>query len=109
MSLMPIGRDVRVHRDGAVESASVTNAVPDKVADILEDAPDPSNLVTVMGFDREDVLFRSNDVGAIQWRDSNGVVVAMLIRLKPDVWGFSCRGDDDWDQMFEKYGSPEIS
>lgn len=108
MISMPIGRDVRVHKDGSIVSESVHNAVHNKVADVHEDAPDPSNLVTVMGFDREDVLFRSNDVGTIQWRDSKGVVVAMLIRIKPDVWGFSCRGDDDWDQMFEKYGSPEI-
>lgn len=109
MSLMPVERDVRVRKDGTGMSESVPNAAPDKGADIHEATPDPSNLVTVMGFDRKDVLFRSNGVGSIQWRDSNGEVVAMLIRIRPDVWGFSCRGDDDWPQMFEKYGSPEIS
>lgn len=109
MNSMPVARDVRVCKDGKGVSSSIPNAVPDKVVDIHESAPDPSNLVTVMGFDRKDVLFRSNDVGAIQWRDSNGEVVAMLIRINTDVWGFSCRGDDDWPQMFEKYGSPEIS
>lgn len=109
MSLMPVERDVRVRKDGTGVPASVPNAVPDKGADVHEAAPDPSNLVTVMGFDRKDVLFRSNGVGAIQWRDSNGEVVAMLIRMKPDQWGFSCRGDEDWPQMFEMYGSPEIS
>lgn len=108
MNGMPIGRDVRVRKDGTGVSASVPNALPDKVADVHEAAPDPSNLVTVMGFDRKDVLFRSNCVGAIQWRNSDGEVVAMLIKMKPDAWGFSCRGDDDWPQMFEKYGSEDL-
>ena len=108
MISMPIGRDVRVRKEGTGVSASVPNAFNCKVPDMQEIAPDPSNLVTVIGFDRNDVLFRSNNVGAIQWRDSKGEVVAMLIRLKPDVWGFSCRGDDDWAEMFDKHGSPEI-
>ena len=106
---MPVGRDVRVRKDGTGVSAPVPNSVPAKGAEIHESDPDPSNLVTVMGFDRKDVLFRSKCVGAVQWRNSNGEVVAILIRMKPDVWGFSCIGDDDWPLMFEKYGSPEIS
>ena len=68
-----------------------------------------SGLVTVMGFDRNDVLFRSDAVGTVQWRDSKGKIVALLIRLKPDIWGFSCCGDDDWDQMLELYGNPDIT
>jgi hypothetical protein len=106
---MPIRRDVRVRKVGVDASAPVPNTVSDKGADIHETAPDLSNLVTVMGFDNKDVLFRSNSVGAIQWRNSNGEVVAMLVKMKPDVWGFSCSGDDDWPQMFEMYGRPEIS
>ena len=68
-----------------------------------------SGLVTVMGFDKNDVLFRSDKVGTVQWRDSKGKIVALLIRLKPDIWGFSCVGDDDWDQMLEMYGNPDAT
>lgn len=108
MNGMPIGRDVRVRKDGTGVSASVPNAMPDKVADVHEAAQGPSNLVTVMGFDRKDVLFKSDSVGAVQWRDSNGDIVAILIRLKPDIWGFSMRGDDDFEQILEKYGSEDL-
>ena len=66
-------------------------------------------LVTVMGFDRNDVLFRSDKAGCVQWRDSKGKIVALLIRLKPDIWGFSCCGDDDWEQMLAQYGNPDIA
>ena len=65
------------------------------------------NLVTVLGFDRNDVLFRSDEVGCVQWRDSEGKIVALLINLKPNIWGFSQRGDDDWTQVLEKYGNPD--
>lgn len=66
-------------------------------------------MVTVMGFDRNDVLFRSNSVGSVQWRNSEGKIVALLMRIKPDAWGFSCRGDDDWEQMLALYGNPDIA
>lgn len=63
--------------------------------------------VTVMGFDRNDVLFRSDKANIVQWRDSAGVIVAILVRLKPDVWGFSKRGDDDWEEVLSLYGNPD--
>lgn len=64
-------------------------------------------LVTVMGFDKSDVLFRSSQVGTVQWRDSSGKIVALLVRLKPDIWGFSKAGDDDWDEVLKIYGNPD--
>lgn len=64
-------------------------------------------LVTVMGFDKSDVLFRSSQVGTVQWRDSSGKIVALLVRLKPDIWGFSRAGDDDWDEVLKIYGNPD--
>ena len=63
------------------------------------------NMVTVTGFDRNDVLFSSADVGTVQWCDSNGRLVALLVRMRPDVWGFSCKGDDDWEEVLGIYGS----
>ena len=65
------------------------------------------NLVTVLGFDQKDVLFRSDKVGCVQWRDADGKIVAMLISLKPNVWGFSQRGEEDWPQVLERYGNPD--
>lgn len=65
------------------------------------------NLVTVLGFDKNDVLFRSDKVGCVQWRDAEGKIVAMLISLKPNVWGFSQRGEEDWPQVLERYGNPD--
>ena len=96
---MPISRDVRVHEPEPVAKEEDDTAVG-SVAD--------ANLVTVMGFDRKDVLFRSKDVGVVQWRDSRGEIVALLVRLKPDIWGFSHRGDDDWTEVLELYGNPDV-
>lgn len=64
-------------------------------------------LVTVMGFDKSDVLFRSDKVGTVQWRGSDGRIVALLVRLRPDIWGFSRKGDDDWDEVLKIYGCPD--
>ena len=93
---MPVARDVRVApKPPAVEepSASESKAAP--------------CMVTVMGFDNKDVLFRSDDVGAVQWRDSGGKIVALLARIKPDIWGFSKRGDNDWEEVLKIFGNPE--
>ena len=65
------------------------------------------NLVTVMGFDKSDVMFASDKVGTVQWRDSAGEIVALLVRMKPDIWGFSKRGDDDWSEVLKIYGNPD--
>ena len=65
------------------------------------------NLVTVLGFDQKDVLFRSDKVGCVQWRDADGKIVAMLISLKPNVWGFAQRGEEDWPQVLARYGNSD--
>ena len=65
------------------------------------------NMVTVMGFDKSDVLFRSDQVGTVQWCDGEGAVVALLVRIKPDIWGFSRRGDDDWPEVLRIYGNAD--
>ena len=96
---MPISRDISVKRP-AVSG--------DDGPSVLESKAAPS-LVTVMGFDKNDVLFRSNEVGTVQWRDSNGEIIALLVRLKPDVWGYSRRGDWDWQANLEIYGNPDAT
>lgn len=93
---MPVARDVRVApKPPEAEEPSVSES---KAAPCM---------VTVMGFDKKDVLFRSDDVGTVQWRDSSGKVVALLARIKPDIWGFSKRGDNDWEEVLKIFGNPE--
>lgn len=105
MNGMPVSRDVRVKKaDGNASSTSVPGAKANG-----SDPSGLSGLVTVMGFDSKDVLFSSDQVGTVQWRGSNGEIVALLVRLKPDIWGFSRRGEDDWEQVLERYGHPDIS
>ena len=96
---MPIARDVRVHEPDLPPPAPID--------DTAEKSVSRPSLVTVMGFDKKDVLLRSDDVGCVQWRDSNGEIVALLVRLKPDIWGFSHRGDDDWSAVMSQYGNPD--
>ena len=103
MNLMPVGRDVRVAKAEADESPSA--ASEPGTGD--SEKPNFSELVTVMGFDSKDVLFKSNKVGVVQWRDRNGEIVALLIRMKPDMWGFSRRGEKDWLPNLEMYGNQD--
>jgi len=63
--------------------------------------------VTVMGFDKGDVLFRSENANVIQVRNRDGIISAMLIRLKGDIWGFSKKGDDDWNEVLSIYGNED--
>jgi len=95
---MPILRDVRVPQKDPAPKDEISAG----------ESTAEANLVTVMGFDKKDVLFRSDQVGCVQWRDSSGEIVALLIRIKPDIWGFSRRGEEDWPQVLERYGSPDI-
>jgi hypothetical protein len=96
---MPVSRDISVKAPSFKED----DGIP-----IANSRSSPS-LVTVMGFDKKDVLFRSDNVGVVQWRDSGGVIVALLVRLKPDVWGFSKRGDEDWQEVLGIYGNPDVT
>lgn len=95
---MPISRDISVKKVPNVEQAPSA----------IESKASPS-LVTVMGFDKNDVMFRSDKVGTVQWRDSKGEIVALLVRLKPDIWGFSKSGDDDWQEVLGLYGNPDAT
>lgn len=97
MKNMPISRDVSVRRDIPSPSEGIA---------VSQSRSKPS-LVTVMGFDKSDVLFRSDSVGTVQWRDSRGEIVAILVRMRPDVWGFSRRGDDDWEDNLAIYGNQD--
>lgn len=94
---MPISRDVSVMGDSPRPADGV----------MVASSKSKPSLVTVMGFDKSDVLFRSDSVGTVQWRDSQGNIVALLVRLRPDVWGFSRRGDDDWEENLAIYGNPD--
>lgn len=63
--------------------------------------------VTIMGFDNKDILFRSDKANVIQVRNSAGEISMLLIRLKGDIWGFSRRGDDDWNEVLALYGNKD--
>jgi hypothetical protein len=96
---MPTARDVTVptkplHDDRAAG------------AELVASVSKPE-LVTVMGFGKDDVLFRTTEANVIQVRDSNGAIAAMLVRLKPGIWGFSRRGDPDWQEVLGIYGSKD--
>ena len=99
-SPMPAKRDVRVHPGKGTALESDPSPMASKAA---------PGLVTVMGFDNKDVMFRSDSVGCVQWRDSSGEIVALLIRLRKDIWGFSHRGEDDWPEILEMYGNPDAT
>lgn len=94
---MPISRDISVKNP----------SLPDAEQEELLESRSSPNMVTVMGFDKNDVLFRSDSVGTVQWRDTSGEIVALLVRLRPDIWGFSKRGDDDWPEVLKMYGNPD--
>lgn len=63
--------------------------------------------VTIMGFDRNDVLFRSDKANVIQVRNRAGEISAMLVRLNGEIWGFSKRGDEDWNEVLAIYGNKD--
>lgn len=103
---MPISRDTRVNGPSGLVGASPTPQ--ENGAEVASSKAAPC-LVTVMGFGGRDVLFRSDKANIVQWRDSNGEVVALLVRLKPDIWGFSRRGDDDWEEVLSLYGNRDVT
>lgn len=107
MSLrMPQARDIRVSGRGYMPSLPGVDTTKDAIAgaDISASRSYPE-LVTVMGFGKNDVLFRSSEVNVVQVRDGAGVISAMLIRLKPGIWAFSRRGDPDWTEVLGIYGN----
>lgn len=95
---MPVLRDTRVKRDDPVAEPSPAPQAKPK-----------PNAVTVFGFDKNDVLFSTDCAGSVQWCDSDGRIVALLARIKPGIWGFSKRGDDDWEEVLRIYGNPDIA
>lgn len=107
MSLrMPQARDIRVAGRGSMPSMPGVDPTKDAIdgADISASRSSPE-LVTIMGFGKNDVLFRSDKANTIQVRDGNGAIVCMLIRVKPGIWGFSKRGDPDWIENLGIYGN----
>ena len=64
-------------------------------------------LVTITGFDKTDVLFRSDGVGLIQIRDADGDLVALFIRKNRLLWLFCARGDPDWDETVRLFANPD--
>jgi len=75
-------------------------------ADIASSKSAPCT-VTVMGFDSKDVLFRTDKANVIQVRNGAGVISALLVRLKGDIWGFTKRGDEDWEENLALYGNKD--
>ena len=100
MPNMPKGRDINMLRPSA-------SFFDEAFASNVESSVAKPELVTLMGFGKDDVLFRSSEVNVIQVRDGDGAISAMLVRLKPGVWGFSRRGDPDWRENLRIYGSED--
>ena len=94
----PESRDIRVKR--------TDSAPPDEKAGIngLKTGSGSPGLVTVTGFGKDDVILRTNKANVIQVRGSDGNIAAMLIRIKPNIWGFSKAGDEDWGEILSLYG-----
>ena len=95
---MPVARDVRIHQMDAKDAAE-SEALTASVA-----AP---GLVTVIGFDKGDVLFRSDKANVIQIRDAAGKISTLFVRVRRNLWGMVRRGDDDWDECLAMYGSSD--
>lgn len=74
----------------------------------MSDKSDKANLMVVTGFGgKDDVLFKSPDARCLQWYDSDGELMAMLIRVNGKLWGLCMRGDDDWAEMVKLYATSE--
>lgn len=99
---MPVARDIRVH-----SGDSITPSRDAVLGAELASSTSSPELVTVTGFGKNDVLFRSDKANCIQVRDGSGMILALLIRLKPGIWGFSKRGDKDWNEVLAIYGNPD--
>ena len=98
-------RDMPRLRDISVRKTSPSPAEP--APSSAETSRSTPGMVTVMGFDRNEVLLRSDKVNVIQVRGPSGEITAMLIRLKPNIWGFSKSGDEDWSQVLALYGNED--
>lgn len=97
---MPKGRDIRVLHPEPSHADAVAGA------EVAASVATPE-MVTVMGFGKDDVLFRTSNANVIQVRDGNGNIAVMLVRLKPGIWGFSRRGDPDWEENLGLYGNED--
>lgn len=95
---MPQGLGSRVDRENPVRAMEGAKIASSKSAPCT---------VTVMGFDNKDILFRSDKVNVIQVRNGDGEISALLVRLKGEIWGFSKRGDDDWNEVLALYGNKD--
>lgn len=63
----------------------------------MSDTVDLKNLVSVYGEGLGAPQLMSNDVRLIQIRDGEGELVAMFFRLTDVLWGFSTKGEPDWE------------
>lgn len=91
---MPTGTGTKVQRNPQREMEG---------AEIASSKSAPC-MVTVAGFDRNDILFRSDKANVIQVRNRNGEISVLLVRLSGEVWGYSRRGDEDWNEVLAIYG-----
>ena len=91
---MPVSRDVRVSKLEPKDQESGPGEARKR----------GGCSITVMGFDGKDVLFETDDAGSVLWRDSSGEPAALLARIKSEIWGFSRKGDPDWDEVLKIYG-----
>jgi len=56
-------------------------------------------------------LFETTDARTIEFYDSTGELVALLIRgvLAPEAWAFANKLDDDWQETLLRYGYSDVS
>lgn len=100
-----MSREMPKRRDISVPKVEIHAEDPEGAA--VATSKSTPGTVTVMGFDKGDVLLRTDKANTIQVRDSAGLIMALLVRLKGDVWGFSRRGDPDWEQNLAIYGNSD--
>lgn len=56
------------------------------------------HMVSVYGSGIKAPLLQSNDARLIQIRDENGDLIAMMFKLTDAIWGFTTKGDSDWEE-----------
>lgn len=63
--------------------------------------------VTVVGFDRNDVLFTSDKANVVKIKNKNGDLSVIIAKINGEIWGYSRRGDPDWNEVVSIYGSDD--
>ncbi len=56
-----------------------------------------ANMVSVYGSGIKGPLLQTDDARLIQFRDDNGNLMAMMVKIGKGMWGFVTKDDPDWE------------